>query len=139
MMEPAPPITVDLRIPGTWSHPRELLERLPAGYQLTPEALSLPSGTIVEFGAVPAESQFPGIFRTSLRRPATAEELATADNYTVNVLLSGPGGSVEAAKTMLEAGRRFRTEGRECSTTTAGWPFGGEMWLQLPKTRPPTR
>jgi len=31
MNEPAPPITVNRRIPGKWSHPRELIERLPPG------------------------------------------------------------------------------------------------------------
>ena len=29
MTEPAAPITIALRIPGKWSHPRELIERLP--------------------------------------------------------------------------------------------------------------
>ena len=29
MSTPDAPITIALRIPGTWSHPKELLERLP--------------------------------------------------------------------------------------------------------------
>src|SRR5688500_15540227 len=104
MNEPAPPITVALRIPGQWPHPRELVERLPEGCRVSPEALILPSGVQIGLGFSDADDQFPEIFRTSLRRPATAEELATADNYKVNVLLSGPGGSLEAARTMMEAG-----------------------------------
>ena len=35
MNEPATPITIDLRIPGQWSHPRELIQRLPAGWRLS--------------------------------------------------------------------------------------------------------
>ncbi|MCE9526549.1 MAG: hypothetical protein K8R36_10900, partial [Planctomycetales bacterium] len=104
MNEPAPPVKVVLRIPGPWSHPSELLERMPAGNRLTPEALILPSGAQVKIDFAQPDDQFPGIFRSSLRRPATQEELTIADDYEVNALLSGPGGSLEAAKTMLEAG-----------------------------------
>ena len=132
MNEPATPVTVDLRIPGQWSHPRELVERLPAGCRVTAEALVLPSGAEVEFGAVPADEQFFQIFRTSLRRPATEQELDTAANYSVNVLLSGPGGSLEAARTMLEAGAAIvRAGGAGVFNDNSGLAFGGELWLQM--------
>jgi hypothetical protein len=39
MNDPAAAVTVTLRIPDHWSHPRELVQRLPAGCRLTPEAL----------------------------------------------------------------------------------------------------
>jgi hypothetical protein len=52
MNEPAAAIRVNLRIPGQWSDPRELIERLPAGCRLTPEALILPDDTRIEFGAM---------------------------------------------------------------------------------------
>ena len=132
MNEPATPVTVDLRIPGQWSHPRELVERLPAGCRVTAEALVLPSGAEVEFGAVPADEQFFQIFRTSLRRPATEQELDTAANYSVNVLLSGPGGSLAAARTMLEAGAAIvRAGGAGVFNDNSGLAFGGELWLQM--------
>ena len=35
--EPAESVTIALRIPGMWSHPKELVERLPADYRLTGE------------------------------------------------------------------------------------------------------
>jgi hypothetical protein len=47
MNDPGHPITVALRIPGQWSHPKELIQRLPAGCRLTGEALILPDGTEV--------------------------------------------------------------------------------------------
>src|SRR5712692_5442466 len=52
MNEPAAPIAIALRIPGKWSHPRELIQRLPAGCRLTGEALTLPDATQVGFGAM---------------------------------------------------------------------------------------
>ena len=86
------PVTVDFRIPGQWGHPKELIERLPAGFRLTPEALFMPDGTEIGFGAVKADGQFAQIFRSSCRQDPTEEELNIVAGYTVNVFLSGPGG-----------------------------------------------
>jgi len=104
MNEPAASITIALRIPGKWSHPRELIQRLPAGCRLTAEALVLPDATQVEFGAMDADTQFAQIFRSSCRQPPTKDEQATIDGYTVNAFLCGPGGSMPAARTMMQAG-----------------------------------
>lgn len=95
---------ITLRIPGDWSHPGELLERLPDGFRLTPEALFLPDGTEVELIPMPPDDEFPRIFQSACRRPPTDDELATVNRYTVNVGLSGPGGSLESARTMMQAG-----------------------------------
>src|ERR1700687_5987323 len=97
MNEPAAAITIALRIPGKWSHPRELIQRLPAGCRLTGEELILPDATQVGFGAMAADDQFAQIFRSSCRQPATDDELATVNGYTLNALFSGPGGSMPGA------------------------------------------
>jgi len=132
MNEPAAPITVALRIPGQWSHPRELIERLPAGCRLTPETLILPDKAEIGFGAMAADDQFAQIFRSSCREPATAEELATVDNYTANVLLSGPGGSLPAARTMMQAGAAVvRAGGAGVFIDNCGLAHGGRHWLEL--------
>ncbi|MEX2137966.1 MAG: hypothetical protein WD894_01805 [Pirellulales bacterium] len=132
MNPPAPPITVDLRIPGTWSHPRELIERLPAGCRLTPEALILPDETQVDVGFLDADDQFAEIFRSSCRRPATEEELATVDGFTVNVVLSGPGGSIEAARTMMQsAAALVQAGGAGVFIDNSGLAHGGQHWLAL--------
>src|SRR5205823_1870767 len=89
---------------GKWSNPGELIQRLPDGYRLTPEALILPDTTQVVFSAGKPDDQFAEIFRSSCRQPATEDELATVAGYKVNVFLSGPGGSMEAARTMMQAG-----------------------------------
>jgi len=132
MNDPAPPITVSLRIPGQWSHPRELIERLPAGCRLTPETLVLPDKTRVEFGAMDADDQFAQIFRSSCRQPATNDELATVDGYTVNVFLSGPGGSMQAARTMMEAGAAMvRAGGAGVFIDNSALAHGGQHWLEI--------
>ena len=132
MHEPAATITVALRIPGQWSHPRELLQRLPAGCRLTGEALILPDGTQVDFGAVPADDQFAKIFRSSCRQPATPEELATVDGYTVNVFLSGAGGSMQAARTMMQAGAAVvQAGGAGVFIDNCGLAHGAGQWLAM--------
>src|SRR5262245_50916821 len=132
MNEPAAPITIALRIPGKWSHPGELVQRLPDGCRLTAEALLLPDTTQVAFGAVPADDQFAPIFRSSCRQPATEDELATVDGYRVNVLLSGPGGSMQAARTMMQAGAAVvRAGGAGVFIDNCALAHGGQDWLEM--------
>jgi hypothetical protein len=56
-----------LRVSGNWSHPGELIERMPAGFRLTPEALILPDRTEIEFTPMPPDDQFAQIFKSSCR------------------------------------------------------------------------
>jgi hypothetical protein len=132
MSEPAAPVEIALRIPGQWSHPRELVQRLPASYRLTAEALILPDATPVAFGAAAADDQFAQIFRSSCRRPPADDELATVDGYTVNVFLSGPGGSLQAARTMMQAGAAVvRAGGAGVFIDNSGLAHGGRDWLEM--------
>jgi hypothetical protein len=103
LSNPTPDITIIFRIPGSWAHPRELVQRLPSGCRLTGETLEMPDGSSVEFGAMPPDNLFANIFRSSCRLPAREEELAIVDAYTVNITLCGPGGSLEAARKMMRA------------------------------------
>ena len=131
MNEPAP-VTIAFRIPGQWSHPRDLVQRLPAGYRLTPEALTLPDGTAVEFGAVQADGQFAEIFRSSCRQPPPEEELATVDAYSVNVFLSGPGGSMQSARTMMRAAAAIvQAGGSGVFIDNSALAHGGQHWLDM--------
>lgn len=132
MNEPADPITIALRIPGTWSHPKELIERLPDGFRLTGEALILPDGTAVDFGAMAADDQFAEIFSKSLRQPATSEEIETVNNYAVNVFLSGPGGSLDAARTMMQAAAAIvEAGGAGVFIDNSTVAHGGQNWLAM--------
>src|SRR5258708_29588596 len=73
---------ITLRIPGDWSHPGELLERLPDGVRLTPEALILPNGPKIDFFPMAPDGEFPRIFESSCRRPPGDHELAAVAPHT---------------------------------------------------------
>lgn len=124
--------TITFRIPGAWSHPGELLERLPEGYQLTPDALILPDGTSIDFHPRPPDGQFPGIFQSACRGPLSRTELETLSNYTVNVILNGPGGSMESALTMMQAASAIiRAGAAGVFIDNSAMAHGGKPWLQM--------
>lgn len=125
-------VTVDLRIPGKWSHPRELVERIPAGFRLSPDSLILPDGMEIIFGALPPDDQFARIFRSSCRQPPENDELATVDAYTVNITLSGPGGSLDAARTMMQAAAAIvQAGGAGVFIDNSALAHGGRVWLEM--------
>ena len=133
-------VQTTLRIPGNWRHLGELIECMPAGFRLTPAALILPDGTEIEFVPLPADNQFAKIFRTSCRRQASRAELQIVDHYTVNVGLTGPGGSSAAALTMMQAGAAIVARaGAVCSSTTAAWRTAAASGSSWPKTAARTR
>jgi hypothetical protein len=132
MNKPAAPISIALRIPGKWSQPKDLIRRLPAGCRLTDGTLILSDTTQVEWTALAADDQFPTVFRSSCRQPATEDELATVDGYTVNVILSGPGGSLPAARTMMQAGAAVvRAGGAGVFIDNSALAHGGQHWLEM--------
>lgn len=96
-------VEIDMRIPGQWKHPDELVERLPQGVQLKGNSLVLPDGTEFYINAMKADDQFAEIFSTSCRNTPTPEEADAVDNYKVNILLSAPGGSLEKAHAAMRA------------------------------------
>src|SRR5207247_4477239 len=68
----------------------------------------------------------------SCRQPATEEELATVAGYTVNVFLSGPGGSMQAVRTMMQAGAAIvRAGGAGVFIDNSGLAHGGQDWLAM--------
>jgi hypothetical protein len=138
MPEPQAPVEVFLRIPGAWSHPQELMAALPAGYRLTPEALIMPDETQVEFTPMPADGQFAQIFHSSCRQPPTDEENSLVDRYTVNICLSGPGGSLAAAQRMMDAGAAIvRAGAAGVFIDNCGLAHGGQNWLSMTKDGSP--
>ena len=125
-------IQIALRIPGQWAHPGELIERLPEGMQITPEELTLPGGETFEFLPMPPDDQFAEIFISSCRQPPSREERTAVNNYSVNIGLTGPGGSLEAAATMLEAGAAIvRAGGAGVFIDNCGLSHGGAAWLEM--------
>jgi hypothetical protein len=125
-------VQTTLRIPGDWSHPRELLKRIPAGIRLTAEHLLLPDGDEIEMAMIPPDKQFAEIFKASCRRPATDEELAIVGRYTVNIVLTGPGGSMDAARAMMQAGASIlRAGGAGVFIDNSALAHGGGDWIAM--------
>jgi hypothetical protein len=125
-------VRIAFRIPGQWAGPQGLVERLPVGFRLTPESLVMPDGNEIDFGAAAADDQFAQIFRTSCRQPATAEELAVVDGYTVNTFLSGPGGSLDAARTMMRAALALvEAGGAGVFIDNCVLAHGGQNWIEM--------
>jgi hypothetical protein len=105
---------------------------MPAGCRFTPDALYLPDQTRVDLGFMDADDQFPRIFRVSCRRPPSDDEMEAVDNYAVNVLLSGPGGSMDAAHAMMKAGAAIvQAGGAGVFIDSCALAHGGQDWLEL--------
>lgn len=125
-------VRTTLRIPGDWPHPAALVERLPQSCRITGESLVLPDGSDIEIVPMPPDDQFPQIFESSCRQPPTKEELTTVRRYTVNIGLKGPGGSLAAARTMLEAGAAIvRAGGAGVFIDNSALSHGGNFWLEM--------
>jgi hypothetical protein len=127
-----PTVSIALRIPGPWAGPQEFVRALPEGCRVSADQLELDDGTRCELGGVPADDQFAEIFRTSCRQPPTAEEEATVRGYKANVLLHGPGGSIEAAHAMMRlAAAVVRAGGAGVFIDNSVTAHGGENWLAM--------
>ncbi len=125
-------VETTLRVPGNWSHPEELIERMPDGFRLTPDALILPDGSEIELTPMPPDDQFAEIFRSACRQPATNDEMEIVNNYTVNIGLIGPGGSMKAALTMIQAGAAIvRAGGAGVFIDNSAVAHGGAMWIKM--------
>jgi hypothetical protein len=132
MSSPVEPVEIVLRIPGIWAHPGELMERLPEGCQLSPQGLTLPGGEVIEFSPMKPDDQFAGIFTSSCRRPLTADEQDRVNRYTVNIGLLGPGGSLDAVRTMMRAAAMIvRAGGAGVFIDNSGLSHGGGQWLAM--------
>ncbi len=102
LRQDAPPSVV-ARIPGPWKQPTSLAQALPDGYRLSGGRLQLPGGRQVQFGAMAADSGFRKVFVSACRRPPLPEQRSAIDRCRAAVCLITPGGSMEAARRILEA------------------------------------
>jgi hypothetical protein len=105
---------------------------MPGGIRFYAQGLVLPDGTQVEMIPRPADDQFAGIFRSSVRQPATDEEFATVDAYTINLVLMGAGGSLESAHRMMQAGAAIiHAGGAGVFIDNSALAHGGSNWLAM--------
>jgi len=125
-------VNITLRIPGNWAHPGELLDRMPQDVRLTPAALILPDGAEIDFTPMPPDDQFARIFTSSCRQPATGDEMEIVNGYTVNVGLTGPGGSIQAATAMMQAGAAIvRAGAAGVFIDNSGLAHGSGNWIEM--------
>jgi hypothetical protein len=94
---------IALRIPGRWQGPAEFAGALPRCCRLTEGRLCMPDGGRIDVFAHPPDRDFPRIFASSSRIRRSDPCLEAVRNYAVNVCLTGPGGSMEAALSMIRA------------------------------------
>lgn len=135
MNEQQPAIETILRIPGRWSGPDELFSRLPDGFHIEGQNLILPDGVEIECSPMPRDDQFANVFRGSCRRPASPQELAIVDDYSVNICLAGPGGSLAAARTIMQAGAAILQAGAGgVFIDNSGLSHGASAWLEMAET-----
>ncbi len=125
-------VTTTVRIPGTWRHPRELIARMPAGFRMTSHAVILPDGTEIEFTPLPPDDQFAKIFQSVCRHPARVDEMRRVNRYTVSIGLIGPGGSMAAALTMMQAVAAIvRAGGAGVFIDNSALAHGGGDWIKM--------
>jgi len=105
---------------------------MPAGYQLTFNQLRMPDGSELEFTPLPPDDQFGKVFRTSCRSPLSSDAQQTLDAYTLNVALTGPGGSLDCARRLLEAGGAIvRAGGAGVFIDNSALSHDGQHWIEM--------
>lgn len=125
-------VEITLRIPGAWEHPGKLVERLPEGVQMAPPNLVLADGLEFEFSPLAPDGEFAGVFESSCRNPATPDELEIVANYNVNICITGPGGSMEAAHNMMRAADAIVHAGAAgVFIDNSLLAHGGEFWTEM--------
>lgn len=125
-------VEVTLRIPGQWSGLQEVAEHLPADYRLAERCLKTPEGISLELCVMPADRQFPQVFRTACRRPVAKKELEIVDHFKLNLCLTGPGGSLEAARSLVTAGGAIvRAGAGGVFIDNSGLAHGAGHWLEI--------
>ena len=126
------PLRVTMRIPGGWTGPKDFLERLPEGCRCNGEVLKLADGTQFEFNALPADAEFPRIFSDSCPKVPTDDECQRIENYTINICLTGPAGSIAAAKQLMAgAAAVLAAGGAGVFIDNSGLAHGATDWQTL--------
>ncbi len=131
---------LDLRIPGPWTSPAELYEALkkhPAGYALGEKGLvHSATGQHFSCSATPHDDDIAEIFAGSGR--LTQKEVDAIAAHKVKVHLSAPGGSVEAAKAMMDAATALiQAGGAGVMIDNSAITHGKNDWLKLAADQSP--
>jgi hypothetical protein len=127
-----PTAELALRIPGRWAGPSAVAAALPDGYVLRHGRLVLPDESSVELRSLPPDEAFPTIFACACRGTLDGRTRRSLEEYTANVCLLGPGGSIDAVRRMLTAGAALlRARGLGVFVDTAVLAHERQDWLDM--------
>jgi hypothetical protein len=130
---------ITLRIPGPWESPVELHEALKnaqTGYELYKRSdddgglLHIESGMTFELTAIGPDDQIADVFADGGRM--SDAEIAAVASHRNKVFVSGPGGSVEAARAIMKAGAALiQAGGHGVMVDNCGATHSPSDWLAL--------
>ena len=125
---------IDLRVPGPWRAPEELdeaLARTGAEYDVDEQGMvHRATGRRFDVGVSPHDDEIHEVFAGAGRM--TDEDVAKVASHAVKVHVSGPGGSPEAARAVMEAATALvRAGGYGVMVDNSGNCHGVDDWLAL--------
>jgi hypothetical protein len=125
-------VRVTLRIPGPWTSPETFMFRLPQGCRIEGETLTLPSGLEFEISVLEADDEFPSVFASSCNKVPSKDEQRRIENYRVNVCITRLGGSLEAARQLMQgASAIIAAGGAGVFIDNCGLAHGATDWKAL--------
>jgi hypothetical protein len=125
-----------LRVPGTWNSKDEIIERLPDGCRIDDCLLWLGDGPALELQMLPADRDFPNVFRSACRRALPSAALKELAAYRHHVVILAPGGSIPCAQHLLAAGAALvRAGGIGVFIDSSCLAHAGPDWLDLAEHR----
>ena len=128
------PPAVNLRVPGRWQSLDEFLGQLPPACRWRRPWLHFESLPSVVLDWKPADTEFPQVFEISCRRPPLLDELNCIQRYSHNACIQGEGGSLEAARDLLQASAMLiRAGGAGVFIDNGALSHGAADWLNLEK------
>jgi hypothetical protein len=125
---------IDLRIPGPWATQRDFMdavERANTGYEFGEGGLvHSKTGRRFLLGASEHDDEIAELFAGAGR--LSAQQVKTIASHKVKVHVSGPGGSVKAAKAVMDAATAIvKAGGFGVFVDNSGNAHGREDWLAL--------
>ncbi len=121
-----------MRVPGCWSAPEDLQRSLPEGYTVGPGWLAFPDGGRVGLVPLPPDKELPALFTVACREKLSPRDRRTVEGYRVAIGLSAPGGSIPAARRMVEAAAAVvRAGGAGVLVDNCGAIHASGDWIEL--------
>ncbi len=133
-MDPKAIPEIQLRIPGPWTtHDAfaDALRHKSTGYAMDDQGLfHIASGLRIQMSVTEHDDQIAGIFEDTGR--LSKREIKAIQQHNVKVHITGPGGSVANARTMMDAASAIaKAGGAGVFVDNSGCAHGVDDWLKL--------